>query len=81
LAGYHISEDGEIAILSNGTCCFVYVSPGDHVFKLTIPIASPALCRIHAVPGEQYYILCDAEPGPFTYKMVLQLVERSIGES
>jgi hypothetical protein len=79
--GYEISENGDVARLSNGTCCFVYVTPGEHVFKLGMPIAPDAFCRIDAVPGQQYYILCDSEPGVFANKPIFQLVERSIGES
>jgi hypothetical protein len=81
LTGYHITEGNEIAVLSNGTCCFVYVNPGDHLFKLTIPIAAPALCKIHAVAGQQYYILCDTDSGGLLDKMILQLVEPAMGES
>ena len=51
------------------------------MFKMSIPIAAPAYCRLSAVPGQQYYLLCDGEPGVFASKPVFQLVERSIGES
>jgi hypothetical protein len=79
--GYTISEKGDIARLSNGTCCFVYVSPGEHVFKMDIPVAPEAYCKINAVPGQTYYILCDSTSGLFTNKPVFELVERSLGES
>ena len=79
--GYTISENGDIATLSNGTCCFVYVSPGEHVFKMDIPVAPEAFCKIDAVPGQTYYILCDSTPGLFTNKPVFEVVERSVGES
>lgn len=35
LRGYDIYEGGsEVAKLSNGTCCFVYVNPGEHKVAL-----------------------------------------------
>jgi hypothetical protein len=70
-----------IAKIRNGTCCFVYLSSGEHVLTMRILGIPDANCQIRVIGGHQYYILSQLPPLPLPLEPVFQVIEPTFGKS